>query len=490
MNIANIFGVKQSYLLLNMRQTFILFIICAFTSVSSFGNGGYKIDISIENYDQDTLVAGYYFGKQTLVLDTLLKSETGDFLLQDTATLDPGVYLLLLKPDNEFVQFLVDEAEQEFSISFDATDLTNVTVNGSAENDLFNIYMGFLRGKRALREPLVAERDAEGMTDIDKEPILKKIEILDADVKAEQDRIVDGYPESITTLLIKANRPLETPNFEGTEDEIHQKKYAYYRAHYFDNIEMDNPKSIRTPFFNDRIDYFLKKLTYQVPDSLVKSVDYILNEIQPAEKTYQYYLSQFINDFANSKIVGQDAVYVHIAENYYGAGKAPWVDEESQKKIVSDALKLKPILIGKTAPEFTAYNADGDEVALSSIDADFRVLFFWKPDCGHCTKAIPVVKEFYDAYKDKGVTIITVCTKLGKDYNKCWEGIDERKDMMSEFINLGDQYQRSKVLKKYNATQTPRFFVLDKEDTIVMKGIGANQLGAVMDEMLQRAAKK
>lgn len=454
----------------------------------AFANDGYRIEIEIDNYEPDTLVAGYYFGKQTLVLDTLLKDENGGFLLEDKEALDAGVYLLLLKPDNQFVQFLVDEKEQEFSISFDAKDLTKVDIDGSFENKLFNDYMVFLRSKRELREPLVVQRDAEGVNDAEKAASVSQIEILDAEVKAEQDKIIDSNPESITSLLIKANRPIETPDFEGTEEEIHNQKYNYYRTHYFDNIELDNPKSIRTPFFNDRIDYFLKKLTYQVPDSMIQSVDFILESLQPSEKSYQYYLSQFINEYANSKIVGQDAIYVHIAENYYGAGKAPWVDEENVKKIVSDAQKIKPLLIGKPAPDFTAYNYDGEEVPFGSIDADYRILFFWKPECGHCTKAVPVVKEFYKNYKEKGVEVISICTKLGKDYNQCWEGIEEKD--MGEFVNLGDQYQRSKVLKKYNATQTPRFFIIDKEDTIIMKGIGANQLAAVMDEMLARAAKK
>lgn len=339
-----------------------------------------------------------------------------------------------------------------------------------------------------MRQPLIEQRDDEGTSEEQKKVFNDQIEAIDKIVEDEQNKIIANNPGSITSLLIKANKPIDTPEFEGTEEEIHQQKYMHYRAHYFDNIEMDNPISVRTPFFNDRIDYFLKKLTYQVPDSLKKSVDYILDAVTPAEKTYQYYLSQMINEYAASKIVGHDAVYVHIAENYYGAGKASWVDSTNLKKIVDDAQKLKPTLIGMPAPDFTAYNFDGDEVSLADIDADYRVLFFWKPECSFCTKAVPVVKEFYANYKDKGVEIISICTKLGKDYGKCWEGIQEKD--MGEFINLGDQYQRSKILKKYNAVQTPKFFIIDKEDTIIMKGIGADQLDEVMDEMIARAAKK
>ena len=469
------------------KPLLLLSLICLCFSIAS-ATDGYRIDIKIDNYDQDTLVAGYYFGKQTLVLDTLLKNEAGGFLLADEEALDAGVYLLLLKPDNQFVQFLVDDKEQQFSIAFDATDLVNVDVKGSTENTLFNDYMTFLRGKRELRQPLIEQRDNEATPDAQKESINMQIEKLDAEVSAMQDKIIKENTGSVTSLLIKANKPIDTPDFEGTEEEVHQQKYLHYRAHYFDNVEFDNPISVRTPFFNDRIDYFLKKLTYQVPDSINKSVDHLLQQMMPAEKTYQYYLSQMINEYAASKIVGHDAVYVHIAENYYGAGKAPWVDSVNLKKIVDDALKLKPTLIGMPAPDFTAYNYEGDEVSLGSIDADYRVLFFWKPECSFCTKAVPIVKEFYQNYKEKGVEIISICTKLGKDYNKCWEGI-EAKDM-GEFINLGDQYQRSKILKKYNAVQTPKFFIIDREDTIIMKGIGAEQLDEVMDEMLARAAAK
>jgi len=152
-----------------MRHLVNLVLLSCFAFSYSFANDGYRIEIEIDNYEPDTLVVGYYFGKQTLVLDTLLKNTDGGFLLQDTASLDAGVYLLLLKPDNQFVQFLVDEKEQEFTISFDAEDLTEVDIEGSFDNKLFNDYMIFLRGKRKLREPLVSQRDTEGISEFELE---------------------------------------------------------------------------------------------------------------------------------------------------------------------------------------------------------------------------------------------------------------------------------------------------------------------------------
>lgn len=472
-----------------MHKSLFLFIALLF-SFSSYvvAQNGHQIQVSVDGYEQDTLIIGYYFGKQTLVKDTLLKNEENGFTLEGDSDLDAGVYLLLLKPENEIVQFLVDDNEQHFSIAFNANDLNNLTFTGSEENNLFNDYLIYLRDKREKRDIVLEKQKEEGISDAEKKNAEEQIVSLDDLVNKKQLEILEQHPGTITALMIKANQLLNIPEFEGTDEEIHQQKYSYFRAHYFDNLELDNPLSVRTPFFNERIEYYLSKLTYQVPDSLTKTIDYLLSEFRPAEDTYKYYLSQFINDYAKSKIVGLDEVYVYLAENYYGKGKAPWVDEENAKKIVDDAVKLKPTLIGSPAPDFKAYDVDGELVGLDDIDADYRVLFFWKPDCGHCTKAIPVVKEFFEGYKDKGVKIITVCTKLGKDYENCWEGIKEHD--MGEFINLGDQYQRSKVLKKYNATQTPRFFIVDRENTIVMKGIGAEQLDDVMEEMFKREQAK
>ncbi len=448
----------------------------------------HEITIKIENYDQDSLIVGYYFGKQTLVQDTLLKRPEGDFILTGEEALDAGVYLLLLKPDNQIIQFMVDDEEQHFTMSFDTADQTNISYEGSKENQLFSDYLQFLSERKSLREPLIEQKNEEGISEMELQKIDAQIAVVDKEVTDRQQAIMTQYPNTITSLMIKANQPLDLPEFEGTAEEIHNKKYQYFRKHYFDNLEMENPITIRTPFFNDRIKYYKEKLTYQVPDSINQTLDYILKEMEPAEKTYQYYLSQFINEFAASNVVGHDAVYVHLAENYYGKGKATWVDEENAKKIVDDALKLKPTLIGKTAPDFEAYNLEGDLIGLDDIEADYRLLFFWKPDCGHCTKAIPIVKEFYKNYKERGVEVIAICTKLGKDYQTCWDGI--KKHEMGQFINLGDQYQRSKVLKKYNAVQTPRFFFIDKENKIVMKGIGADQLDEVMDQLLKKAEDK
>ena len=466
-----------------MRLIFAALIILFTLSLSA--QNGMLINIDIENYPQDTAVIGYYYGKNTLVQDTLLKQPDGGFVYQDSTVLEPGVYIILLKPDNRFVQFLVGQGDQNFDITFDFGDLSKLNYKGSPENLLFSEYMGFLSEKRQVRTDLEASFAEASAAGTDSLTIQASIDQLDEEVENYQDLFINEHPKSITTLLIKANQPIDNPIFEGTAEEINQQKYQYFRRHYFDNLELSNPLSLRTPFLHDRVNYYMQKLTYQVPDSLNNSIDYVLDKVSGAEDTYQYYLSYFLNEYANSKVVGHDAVYVYLIDNYYKKDKAPWVDEENLKKIIDNADKISPTLIGKIAPPFEVFQKDGSKITLDEFEAEYKVLFFWRPDCGHCEKAVPDIKKFYADYQDKGVKVMAVCTKLGKEYDKCWTGV-ENKDI-GEFVNVGDQYQRSKILANYNASRTPKIFILDKSNKILMKGIGAPQLPDVMEELLRRA---
>ena len=178
-----------------------------------------------------------------------------------------------------------------------------------------------------------------------------------------------------------------------------------------------------------------------------------------------------------------DAVYVHLALNYYDKGLTPWVPEENLKEIVGNAKKIAPTLIGQQAPDFKVKTQEGTELSLGDFTKDFTILLFWKPDCGHCTKAMPHIIEFQEKYKDKSVDLLTICTKTGKDYGKCWEGVEE-KNMMG-LLNAGDEYHRSRIFSKYFVNSTPAIYILDKDKKIKLKKVPAENLDAVMTELMK-----
>lgn len=456
------------------------FLSLGFQTSSSGQENGYRIEVNVKNFDNDTLTFGYYFGKSQYLKDTAFL-EDGKFLFTGEEPLSPGVYLLVFPPDNSFVHVLISADEQHFSISLDMTDIiASARFKGSQENTIYYEYLGELEERRPKAEELKKQMAADSLNQV---KYKTQLDAIDKEVKEIQQGIIKKYPASFTTMLIKANTDIELPDFSGMEEsEVRQKQYEYYRAHYFDNFDLNDPRAIRSGLMHQKIDFYLQKLTYQYPDSQSVSMDYLLNHMDQNPEAFQYYLVEFLNESARSKRMGMDAVYVHLVDEYYSKGKATWMEEEQLDKLIKQAETLRPILIGKPAPDLELYKQSGESLKVSEIDAEYTVLFFWAPDCGHCKKAMPSIIDFYNNFKDRGVEILAICTKTGSDMTPCWDTIEERG--MDIWINVADQYLRSRYKMIYDVKTTPQIYILDKDKKIIVKKIAGEDLTPVMEEII------
>ncbi|MEL6276804.1 MAG: redoxin domain-containing protein, partial [Bacteroidota bacterium] len=275
---------------------------------------------------------------------------------------------------------------------------------------------------------------------------------------------------------------------ELPEEERRLRGWRYLQGHFFDNINLKDERLLRTPFLFERIDYFVHKLHVQHPDSISIAIDKVLGQMQPGTDMFKTYLVHFLNEAARSQLVGMDAIYVHLIDNYYAKGFAPWTEEEQMKKFIENADRLRPLLIGKTAPDIEMEKRDGSKVNLYSVDSDFTILYFWRYDCPSCKKSTPIMQEFYEKWKDRGVTLFAVCSKTTKEVPPCWDYIDE--NGIGDWLHTVDPYMRSRYGKLYDVTSTPSIFVLDKDKKIVSKRLGADQLDDLLTRMLEQERAK
>jgi peroxiredoxin len=129
------------------------------------------------------------------------------------------------------------------------------------------------------------------------------------------------------------------------------------------------------------------------------------------------------------------------------------------------------ISVGDKAPVISGLPAiqNGEETSFSLPDVkeDVVVVVFL---ANHC----PVVKgyedrliEFTAAYKDKGVKVVGISVSL-LDQDKIPGIKDYTKEHKSNYVYAYDETQA--VGKAYGATNTPQFFVLDKERKIRYTG--------------------
>ncbi len=466
-----------------MIKRTLLFILVIFSIQLTFAQSGYKIKVDIEDYTSNELLLAYYLGDKQYIIDTVEQDQKGLFTFEGDEALDCGIYLIVMEPDNQFFQILIGEDDQNFSIKTQFKDpIEHMKFKGSEENELFYKYLQFLEVKRQdakeLEERYKADEKAK------KEAIAKVTE----KVEAYQNELLQKHRNSLTANVILASKPVDLPEFEGTEEEVQTKKWRYMQRHYFDNIDLGNPCHLNTPYLFQRVDYYVNKLQVQHPDTISEAIDYVLEKMKPAPNTFKYYVIHFLNEAANSKLVGMDAVYVHLVNKYYAKGLTPWVEKEQLEKIVQNAKDLEPLLIGKQAPDIRLNQRDGTPINFYDIKSKYTIMFFWRPDCGHCQKATPFMKEFYEKYHSKDIKIIAICTKFGDETENCWKYVDEKET--GDWIHTVDKYHRSKFMKIYNIKATPQIYILDKNKKIISKKIGAEQLPDVMDNIIEQENNK
>ncbi len=472
-----------------MRTVFSAITTCFF-AFSLAAQPGHEIEVAIDGYDRDTLFLGYYMGDKQFLRDTTVAGPDGIFTFAGPEPLPGGMYLVVMQPDNNYFQLLISDEDQQYAVQTKVDDpINNLQVSGSKDNQLFYDYLQFINTKRPRAEQLnqqLSGTDAGATTA--RTDLQAQLDELNRQVAEYQQLVIREHPQSLTAAIIKANQNIDLPEFEGTKEEVQMKNWRYMQRHFWDNIDLRDPRLLRTPFLFERADYFVHKLQVQHPDTIARAIDLVLEKMEPAEETFRYYLVHFLNEAARSNIVGMDAVYVHLAEKYYKNGKAGWAEEESLKKIVENAETLKPLLIGKIAPNIQLQKRDGSGIALHDVKADYTVLYFWRYDCGHCKESTPIMKEFYEKFKDKGVELFAVCVKFTDDVPGCWEYVDE--NGIGGWLHTVDPYQRSRYPAIYNIKSTPQLYLLDSKKEIISKRIGAEQLEEVLTRIMAMEGEK
>ena len=477
-----------------LRNLTLLFFFITSLTLSPLlaDDGGHKITVEIENFDQSEAYLAGYIGDTPYILDTVAMKD-GIVNFSGEEHLEPGVYLIVLPPDNKFIQIFVDHQNQNFHLkaNYAKLDEQAFTITGSPANKLFYEYVNFLSTKgpqaRDLQEKVKAA-EAEGKPT---DKLVEQLNLVNTSVKTYQQELVKNHPDSPVATWIKFGFETDIPEFTGPEGDVQFQRYIFRKTHFFDNVNFADSSLYRNPMLQKKVNYYLGQLTPATPDSIIVSLDYILNKVKPVQKTFRYYLSQLLNQYAEEAQtkIGMDAVYVHLVDNYYARGMAPWLEKESLEKIMLEAQRRRPTLIGRRAMNIEMRKEDGSKISLYDIESEYTVLYFWRYDCSHCKKSTPHVVEFYNKFKDKGVKILGTCVKMKeKDMEECWKYVHEKE--MEDWINVVDPGNLSKFTAKYDTRITPRIFILDKDKKILINRLGAEQLEEVMDQIIEEDNRK
>lgn len=447
-------------------------------------DNAYRIEVKIDKFKGDVIYLGYPYGDKKYIADTAQLNNDGEFVFEGTKALDGGLYFIY-NPSSLYFDLIV--AEQKFRLETDTLDVVkHMKTDGTIENDVFFGFQRFMREKQKLAAPL--SEQLKNASETEKDKITDQLKEIDAEVKAYRADIMRKYPETFAVKFIKSTIAIEVP--EAPLDENGEALdanfgYTYYKAHYFDNFDFSDSKMLRTPSFYSKIDEYLEKMTLKHPDSIISSARTVIEKSRANDDIFRYCVVTLTSKYETSNIMGMDAVFVNLAEKYYLSGDAFWADSTLMAKITDRVSRLKPNLIGKQAPKMNLLDPQLKPVSLYSLKSDYIVLYFYDPDCGHCKKKTPVLKELYDTkLKDKGVKV--VAANIKKDVDK-WKKYIEEKEL--NWINLADPNTRSNFRYEYNIETTPQLYILDNQKKIIAKKLDVEQIEDFIDKQIEIKSK-
>ncbi|SFW19680.1 TlpA disulfide reductase family protein [Cellulophaga fucicola] len=178
--------------------------------------------------------------------------------------------------------------------------------------------------------------------------------------------------------------------------------------------------------------------------------------------------------FAN-KVLGEKEIYELLN------GLSDDVKKTKAVKAILEVLeKTKATTIGAKAPEFSAPNLEGKNLALKDALGKVTIIDFWAAWCVPCRNENPNVVKVYNKYHDKGLNIVGVSLdRTADDWKKA---IEEDGLTWNHVYNAKDVQQ---VAKLYNVTSIPSTFILDENGIIIAKNLRGDDLETKIAELLQ-----
>jgi peroxiredoxin len=444
-------------------------------------DSGYEFRFQLRNLADTNVLLAYHYGDKQYILDTLQVDAKGTAVAKGDTALAEGLYMLVFPSrNNEYFEFVVNEP----SISVEG-DVENVIgtlqFKGSKENEVFYEDLRFLEARRRESEPLAEKMQQLEFGSEEYEKVREELEVINGRVNDWRSELMSKHPGLLYTKILRAIQEVDVPeppkNAEGQiTDSLFQ--YHYVRKATLDNLDWSDASLIRTPVIYTVMDRYLNMFSVRHPDSISASCDDILERARAHEEVFKYCLVWLLNEYANSNIMGMDAVYVHLALTYYDKGEATWLDEAQRFRITDRAKRMRPTLIGQIAPNITMKDANGRTRSLYASESKYTVLYFWDPDCSHCQKETPVLRRALEEVKARyDVSVYAVNTQLELDK---WLQFIE-KHQLGLFTNVADFDQTSDFRVKYDIAATPVLFLLDQDKRIIAKRLVSDQLGEFLD---------
>jgi len=209
---------------------------------------GHSIQISLKPYQNTKIYIGTNYGNSRVLADSAILNDKSEGVFASSKKLTPGIYFVVSPKYAILFDFLVDE-NQNFKIIADTTNLTEVTIIGSKENDIFKNYSKSMNDiGTQLTEIEKAFKSATNAND--STTLVNKYNDKKKELNDNRQAIMKGQPNTMTAYLLNVMQRPDVPAIpivNGKADSTYP--FYYVKNHFWDNVVFNDNRLVRTPFF-------------------------------------------------------------------------------------------------------------------------------------------------------------------------------------------------------------------------------------------------
>jgi thiol-disulfide isomerase/thioredoxin len=463
--------------------------------LNAFAQNAYEIKVTFKPFKNQYIYLGHYFGKSYPITDSVKLNDKSEGVFKGTKKLPGGIYLIGYPGKAGYFEIMVDK-QQKFSVIADTATLntTGIKYINSPDNLLFTSYQKFMAVKGTSITNLKEQLKNAGNKQ-DSEQITAQLTKLDKEVTAYREDIIKKNPNNIlSALLITMREPILTGRLKEPQNKTDSlDSWYYYKKHFWDGVYFWDGRLAYTTLFEEKLDKYFEQLVVPQQDSIIKELDWMIGAANINEEMTRFLLVKFVNRYLNQKYMWEDAVFVHLYEKYFSQKTYSWLNEKGVKTITDRAYSLMANIMGNPAADIELPDSAGKTTSLYKLNANYTIVVFWDPTCGHCKEVLPKLDSFYRAkWKAAGLKIFAIGKETDGNRKDWLNFINELQiqDWTHVYYSKADDKDRIDnnipgYSQLYDVLTFPTLYLLDKDKRIVAKKLTYQQT----DDVLQLKMK-
>jgi len=454
-----------------MKKFIFLILILQITFVQ--GQSTFKLSGQVNNFPYSKIYLLDFYGLENNLVDSTNANSAGYFSFVFDETTPVGLYRLIF--ENKHWDFIYNREEIELSTDYyylvDSMEIIN-----SVENQLLNNYLRYLR---QIEEKIKSLDKLKGMYKIE-DDFYNKIE-------DEIDSLQFSVPRKYVNDLIDNNddtfvaRFLKTEQYPVANDSLdEEEKMDFITEHMFDRVDFNDTTLIRSPVYIQKVRTYFSLLnnsrnSNDIEEAYIRGLNSLMSKAAVNEKVFNFILKDIADGFEKSDF---DHFFAYLLENYLLDSSCK--NEEETRELKERLEFYKKLAIGNIAPDFQIVLEDSTQLVLSEMETTYKLLVFWAGWCGHCKLMLPAFKNIYDEYKKSGFEVVAVSLD---NFEEEWK--DAIEEGQYNWINYSElKGWNGTIALEYGIRATPAFFLLDRNNTIILRPRTSDELRRKLSQLL------